>query len=95
MSGEELQSIYQRLERIEVKLDAIGAHVTQQTTICGPSRQRLDAVCTTIYGNGHEGLVTRVSRLETVRRLWANAAAASVGLLSGITLTVLAWLLGK
>jgi len=95
MSTDELHAIHQRLDRLEEKLDSILTVVAEQMAVCGPTRQRLDVRFETGYGNGRDGLLTRVDRLETVRRLGAQLAAAVLGLLSGIALTVLAWILER
>jgi hypothetical protein len=52
-------------------------------------------VYATVYGNGRDGLMTRIVRLETVRRVWWNIAAAGLGLLSAIVASLVTWLLGR
>ncbi len=93
MNNEELRAIHKRLDRLESKLDDLLAPLSSQVALCEPCRQRLDTVFETIYGNGRDGLVTRVDRLELVRRLWGQLAAGVVGGLSGVLLTLLAWFL--
>jgi hypothetical protein len=95
MHGDDMTSIYSRLDRLDGKLDQIMEAVTQQVTICGPSRAKLDAVCNTVYGNGRDGLVTRIDRLETIRRVAWHMAAATVGLLSAIVGSLITWLLAR
>jgi hypothetical protein len=90
-----MTSIYRRLDRLDSKLDQIMEAVTQQVTICGPARARLDTVCSTVYGNGREGLVTRIDRVETIRRVTWHTAAAALGLVSAILGSLITWLLGK
>jgi hypothetical protein len=95
MIDEELLAIHQRLDRLDAKLDQIVTALTSQVAICGPEREKLDTICHAVYGNGRDGLVTRLARLETARRVWGNVVAALLGLLSGVGVTLLAWLLGK
>jgi hypothetical protein len=95
MTTDETLALHQRLDRLEDKLDQIATAVTRQVAVCGLSRGKFESLCETVYGNGREGLVTRVARLETVRKFWAAAAAALAGLFSGIVVTIVAWLLGK
>lgn len=95
MTADELQALYHRLDRMDEKLDQVVTTISRRDGICAMSRERLDAVYVAVYGNGREGLQARVTRLETVRRLWATAASIVLGLLSGVCLTVLAWLLGR
>ncbi len=95
MHSDDTASIHRRLDRLDRKLDQIVEAVTKQVTICGPSRERLDAVYATVYGNGRDGLMTRIVRLETVRRVWWNIAAAGLGLLSAIVASLVTWLLGR
>lgn len=91
----DLAPIHQRLDRIEKKLDEVAVTLTRQVAVCRPARAQLDAVCQSVYGNGRDGLACRVARLETVRRVWGELAAAAIGLISGAGMTVLAWMLGK
>ena len=95
MTDGEFRDIDRRLKRLEDKIDLIVDAVTRQTAICVPSRAKLESVCKTIYGNGHDGLAARLARLETIRRFWASVSAGVLGLLSGAMLTVLAWFLNK
>lgn len=95
MTDGELRDVNRRLQRLEEKIDVIVDAVTRQVAICAPSRARLDGICKTIYGNGHDGLTIRIARLETARRFWAHASAGVLGLLSGALLTVWAWFLNK
>lgn len=96
MSTDEMHTaIQQRLDRVEDKLDQIVEAVTRQGAVGDAARERLDAVCQTLYGNGHDGLLTRVDRLETMRRLTAQVAAGVIGLLSGLSVSLLGWLLEK
>ena len=95
MNTDEMQSIHQRLDRVEDKLNQIGEAVTRQVTLCGPARAKLDGLTQTLYGNGREGLLTRVDRLEMMRRIGTQVTAGVIGLLSGVALTLLGWLLEK
>jgi len=91
----EFHDIDRRLQRLETKVDLIVETVTRQAAICAPSRTRLEGVCKTIYGNGHDGLASRLAHLEAIRRVGSSVVAGVVGLLSGAMLTVLAWFLNK
>jgi len=93
MRSDELQAIHARMERLEGKLDDLLAAVSAQVASCEPCRQRLDTTFQAIYGNGRDGLVTRVDRLEMVRRLSIQLAAGVLGAISGVLLTLLAWFL--
>ena len=95
MTNDELQSLHQRLDRLEDKLNQIAETTTRQVTLCGPARAKLDALTQVLFGNGREGLITRVDRLETMRRVGAQVVAAVIGLLSGVTMTLLGWLLQR
>jgi hypothetical protein len=95
MTDGEFRDLDRRLQRLEQKVDVIVEAVTRQVTICAPTRARLDTMCKTVYGNGRDGLTSRVARLETVRRFWGSLAAGVLGLLSGTLLTVLAWVLNR
>ena len=70
MTTDQVQMMSQRLDRLEQKLDEIFTLVTRQQAFCGPERSKFDGVCMVLYGNGRDGLITRVDRLETTRRLW-------------------------
>jgi hypothetical protein len=76
-------------------LDQIVEALTQQVTICGPSRAKLESLCNTVYGNGRDGLVTRIDRLETVRRVAWHVAAVTLGLFSATVGSLITWLLGR
>jgi len=93
MSSAELQAIYNRLDRLESKLDDLLAPLSGQIALCEPCRERLDSVFETVYGNGRDGLVTRIDRLEMMRRWSGQIAAGLLGGLSGVLLTILAWAL--
>ena len=95
MTTDELQMMSQRLDRLEQKLDEIFRLVTRQQAYCGPERSKFDGVCTVLYGNGRDGLITRVARLETTRRLWGTLIAALFGLMSGLIVAVTTWWLGR
>jgi hypothetical protein len=92
----------ERLDRQDEKLDRIVEAVTRQVAICGPARVRLDAVCETVYGDGQNGLIRKIERLETVREIgskgfWALVSLVSA-IVSGVILavggTLLGWLKG-
>lgn len=93
MTADELQAIYQRLDRHEQKLEQIMESVVAHTAVCEPMQSRLEAVSLSIYGNGRDGLTTRVDRLETTRRMAGQLIAAIVGLLTGAAGAAIAWLL--
>ena len=103
MTNGESAAINDRLDRQEEKLDKVLDAVTRQVAICGPTRARLDAVCDTVYGDGSEGLVRKVERLETVREIGSKGFWALVSLvaaiISGAILaiggTLLAWMKGS
>jgi hypothetical protein len=84
MNKDEAQSIHDRLDRQNEKLDRIVEAVTMQVAICGPTRARLDAVCESVYGNGQDGLVRKVERLETVREIGSKGFWAMVSLVSAV-----------
>jgi len=92
----------ERLDRQDEKLDRIVEAVTRQVAICGPTRVRLDALCETVYGDGQEGLIRKIERLETVHKIgskgfWALVslvAAVVSGAILAIGGTLLAWLKG-
>jgi len=102
MTSEQAQAIHDRLDRQDEKLDRIVDAVTRQVAICGPTRARLDAVCETVYGDGQEGLIRKIERLETVREIgskgfWALVslvAAVISGAILAIGGTLLAWMKG-
>ena len=95
MSTDDVQSIHQRLDRLDDRLNELFGTLAQQVAVCGPSRAKLEAMSQTLYGNGREGLVTRIDRLETMRHFGGQALAALLGLLSGLSVAVLTWLLGR
>jgi hypothetical protein len=93
MTADDLQAIYQKLDRHEQKLEQMMESVVAHTAACEPMQSRLEAVCLSVYGNGRDGLMTRVDRLELTRRLAGQLIAALVGLLTGAAGTAVAWLL--
>jgi hypothetical protein len=95
MQNDDMIPIYSRLDRLEAKLDQIVEALTQQVTICGPSRAKLESLCNTVYGNGRDGLITRIDRVETVRRVAWHVAAVTLGLVSAIAGSLITWLLGR
>jgi hypothetical protein len=95
MTTDELQMMSQRLDRLDQKLDEIFAASTRQQALCEPCQRKLDAVYVAIYGNGREGLLARVERLETVRRLSDALIVGLVGAISGIAVSVINWFLGR
>ena len=95
MSEEEYNIIDRRLQRLEEKLDVIMDAVTREAAMSVTARARLDGMYKTVYGNGTEGLISRVAHLEASRRFWASTAAAAMGLVIGSLLTVLTWLLDR
>jgi len=95
MSDEEYRDIDRRLQRLEEKLDVIMDATTRQAAICTSSRTKLDDMYKIVYGNGHEGLTTRLARIEATRHFWTSATTGVLGMLSGALLAVLAWLLDK
>ena len=91
MSQDDLQPIAERLDHQDEKLDRHGEKldqimqaVTRQVAICEPTRERLNEVCDTIYGNGKDGLEGKVRVLETVREIGGKGFWALVGLVSTI-----------
>ena len=87
MAADDLQAINEKLERIMESLDS-------HASACELVQSRLEAISLSIYGNGRDGLITRVDRLETTRRMAGQLIAALVGLLTGAAGTAIAWLLG-
>jgi len=76
MTHDESQAIHDRLDRQgdkldkqDEKLDTIVEAVTKQVAICEPSRDRLEKVCETVYGNNGDGLKGKVKGLETAREI--------------------------
>lgn len=100
MTHDEAAALHRRLDKQDEKLDRIVEAVTAQVAICPQARAKLGAVCETIYGNGQEGLIRKVERLETVRRIgskgfWALVAFVSAVVSGGILAAggaLLAWL---
>ena len=84
MTTEEIQMIHDRLDRQDKKLDRIMEAVTTQVAICGPSRERLGALCATVCGNGQDGLLRKVERLETAREIGGKGFWALVSLVSAV-----------
>lgn len=95
MTSDELQMMSQRLDRLEQKLDEIFTLVTRQQAVCSPEHSKFEGVCMVLYGNGRDGLITRVARLETTRRMWGTLIAALFGLLSGMIVALTTWWLGR
>lgn len=84
MTRDEANAINNRLDGVDRKLDRLLESVAAQVAVCKPSRERLDIVCGTVYGNGHKGLVSRVVRLETVGGLRSKGFWALVALVSAV-----------
>ena len=84
MTHDDAQAIHDRLDRQDEKLDRIVEAVTRQVAICGPTRARLAGVCESVYGNGQNGLIRKVERLETVRAMRSKGFWAVVSLVSAI-----------
>ena len=84
MSQDDLHTIHDRLDRQDEKLDQIVQAVTRQVAVCEPTRTRVAAVCDTVYGNGQDGLKSRVKTLETVREIKGKGFWALVALVSTI-----------
>ena len=102
MTHDEARALHYRRDRQDEKLDRIVEAVTRQVVVCGPTRARLDAVCETVYGDGQNGLIRKVQRLETVREIGSKGFWALVSLVSAIVSgailavggTLLGWLKG-
>ena len=102
MTRDEARALHERLDRQDEKLDKIVEAVTRQVAVCGPTRARLDAVCDTVYGDGQNGLIRKVERLETVREIGSKGFWAMVSLVSAVVSgailavggTLLGWLKG-
>ena len=84
MTSEQLQLIYDRLDKQDEKLDHIMELAASLSAVCPQHRARLDALCATVHGNGHEGLVRKVERLETVREIGSRGFWALVSLVSAV-----------
>lgn len=84
MTRDEIQSLHERLDRLDDKLDRIAEAITRQVAICGPSRARLEALGRTVFGDGQDGLVSKVERLETVREIGTRGFWALVSLVSAV-----------
>lgn len=95
MTNDDFQAIYQKLDRHEQKLEQIIESLASHKALCEPIRARLEGVCLSVYGNGRDGLMTRVDRLETSRRMAGQLIAALIGLLTGAAGAALAWLLER
>lgn len=91
------QSIAERLDRLETKLDRIAEVVNRQEALSSLALQRLEALSRTIFGNGDDGLLCKVERLETARQIGSRGFWALVSLVSAIvsgtivTLTSTLW----
>ncbi len=84
MSNDEIRSLHERLDRLDDKLDRIAETVTRQAAICGTTRARLAALDATVCGDGQEGLLRKVERLETVHRIGSRGFWALVSLVSAV-----------
>ena len=84
MTHDEARALHERLDRQDEKLDRIVEAVTRQVAICGPTRARLDAVCLTVYGDGQDGLIRKIERLETVREIGSKGFWALVSLVAAV-----------
>ena len=102
MTHDEARALHERLDRQDEKLDKIVEAVTRQVAICGPARARLDAVCETVYGDGQDGLIRKIERLETAHEIGSKGFWALVSLVSAVVSgailaaggTLLGWLKG-
>ncbi|MCS7306269.1 MAG: hypothetical protein NZ602_14320 [Thermoguttaceae bacterium] len=87
----------ERLDRLEGKLDRIAEISTRQEALTSLALQRLEAMSRTIFGNGDDGLLCKVERLETVGQIGSRGFWAMVSLVSAIvsgtivTLTSTLW----
>ncbi len=77
-------SMAERLDRLETKLDRIAEVVNRQEALSSMALQRLEALSRTIFGNGDDGLLCKVERLETVRQIGSRGFWALVSLVSAI-----------
>jgi|GEM_PF-2374491 hypothetical protein len=78
------QTVLERLDRLESKLDRIAEVVNRQEALSSLALQRLEALSRTIFGNGQDGLLCKVERLETVRQIGSRGFWALVSLVSAI-----------
>lgn len=88
----------ERLDRLEGKLDRIAEATNRQEALTSLALQRLEALSRTIFGNGADGLLGKVERLETVRQIGSRGFWALVSLVSAIvsgTIVTLTGALGQ
>jgi len=78
------QTVLERLDRLESKLDRLAEHAARQESLTALAIQRLDSMSRTIFGNGDDGLLCKVERLETVRQIGSRGFWALVSLVSAI-----------
>lgn len=78
------ETMTERLDRLEGKLDRIAEVTNRQEALTSLALQRLEALSRTIFGNGDDGLLCKVERLETVRQIGSRGFWALVSLVSAI-----------
>lgn len=91
-------SLIERLDRVEAKLDRIVEVTSRQEALTSLTLQRLETLNRTIFGNGEDGLLCKVERLETVRQIGSRGFWALVSLVSAVvsgTIVTLSGTLGQ
>ncbi len=77
-------SLIERLDRVEAKLDRIVEVTSRQEALTSLTLQRLETLNRTIFGNGEDGLLCKVERLETVRQIGSRGFWALVSLVAAV-----------
>lgn len=95
MSTDDIKRIHNRMDSLEQVLRNMSDVLIRHTTLEDSAIEKLSEVRSTLYGNGKPGIVTRVDRLETTRKVWMQAATATIGFLSGLIATFLGIYLQK
>lgn len=90
MTAEDSARLHQRIDTAVEKIEAAAERLTHIEAACPLHTERLVAVELSLFGNGKNGLMTRVDRIEQkARAVWAaigmvvglvGAAAGAVGM---------------
>lgn len=101
MNSDEAKAIYERVDVLAEKIDRLAAINAGQQATCRAMCTMLERTHSAVYGNG-DGLIRKVERLETARKIggkgfWALVACLSA-VVSGAILAaggaLLAWMKG-